>query len=280
MEERKIVGYNLTETQYKNTVLKLLVEGEQLGRELGFEVDVQKQSNIDKFNELGLLDKWFEPVYEKWYITTEDGVKIYDEMQVIYGVLKVKTAIGYAIQETLPLWLREGFIYFSTKEKRQEWISEQTNKEKLFLTTVDGVKVYEGDEVWCFNFNKLVLVTLDDNTRQFKVFSTKEAAENYLLKEKCIEKLKKLKEEENIEIYRIGDWLINRNGLIFKLEIDDCKGFTKFSSLFHNKATTNEILDHLGEAFSKLYDGEIKVTYNSEYFTVSDEKGKIIYRTF
>lgn len=122
MEERKIIGYNLTETQYKETVLKLLVEGEQLGKELGFEMDLQKQGNIDKFNELGLLDKWFEPVYEK-----------------------------------------------------------------LFLTTMDGVKVYEGDEVWLFNFNGNLFskkVGKGFNDVDSKVFSTKEAAENFILKEK------------------------------------------------------------------------------------------------
>jgi hypothetical protein len=65
--EKKIIGYKLTKPQFKEAVLKIATFGGPynfLGTDLGEKIDIKKPENIQLLKEAGVLDLWFEPVYE------------------------------------------------------------------------------------------------------------------------------------------------------------------------------------------------------------------------
>lgn len=65
VEERKIIGYKLVKPEYKEAV-KVITEAPSF-HFVGFEQRGKKSftSSIEKLEKAGVLDLWFEPVYEE-----------------------------------------------------------------------------------------------------------------------------------------------------------------------------------------------------------------------
>lgn len=62
--EKEIIGYNLINSKFENAALALCVIGNKFGRPLGLKADVLNKENINALKEAGVLDIWFEPVYD------------------------------------------------------------------------------------------------------------------------------------------------------------------------------------------------------------------------
>tara|TARA_R110000850_G_scaffold69665_2_gene154594 strand:- start:9036 stop:10010 length:975 start_codon:yes stop_codon:yes gene_type:complete len=125
---------------------------------------------------------------KKPLFTTEDGVDINNLDSVYYIRNRWLEHKDYFIYHTTATKgsVSTGHLYFSKKQKAYDYIL--LNKPKKLFTTEDGVDVFEGDVYYSIN-NILECSTQQAiigtggamKDKLFKDFSTKEAAEKYIL---------------------------------------------------------------------------------------------------
>ena len=113
---------------------------------------------------------------------TFDNVDIY-EGDDLFWLHKKTNSIGKWIWNNCNTNLNDDrWLFFSTKQAAQDYI----NSKKVLFTTEDGVDIFKGDYFWysdgkIFDKGKAI----DSNIRLYlKYFSTKEAAEEYIIMNK------------------------------------------------------------------------------------------------
>lgn len=66
MENKKIIGYKLVKSEYKDAALKISnATGNWENSLAEYDIEITQTRYIDKLKEAGVLDLWFEPVYEQ-----------------------------------------------------------------------------------------------------------------------------------------------------------------------------------------------------------------------
>jgi hypothetical protein len=156
-------------------------------------------------------------VYKKPLFKTEDGVEIFEGDRCYGGHLKV--GIDDFCKSA---WVGDSILmkYFSTKEAALECIKRNSAS----FITEDKVEIFEGDDYFeLLNFKKIFKVKLEKNKiltgkNSRKVFSTKEAAEEYILMNKPCLSLNDIDEMyDNTSAYRFEQMAYLKNTIKTKL---------------------------------------------------------------
>lgn len=128
---------------------------------------------------------YIKPV-KNYRFTTEDGIKIFEGDS--YWVVNTKLWTMWKQTARQNTELNKGALAFSKKELAEGYVF--FNKKPLF-TTEDGVDIYEGDDYYRVNTNwNLATLTMGERFSNSyagaKFFSTKEAAEEYIDRNKPV----------------------------------------------------------------------------------------------
>jgi len=134
MEEKKIIGYKLTKPEYKEAVIKIC--NYSVFDFKRFEIEVSEGA-VEHLQKAGVLDLWFEPVYEEekfkvgdWVTTTTDVCNSY-----------VKHKKGEVFQITE---IKSEFVFFSSNGAvRNDRIRKATEEEikKAQIIEIGGYEV-------------------------------------------------------------------------------------------------------------------------------------------
>ena len=101
--EKKIIGYNLINPEFEDAYLALCPIGNYPGRNMGLEADVLRKENIIALKKAGVLDLWFEPVYEEEYpnITINGYKGEFFNDYVKFGCAEIESKLFIALYNNL-----------------------------------------------------------------------------------------------------------------------------------------------------------------------------------
>jgi len=146
---------------------------------------------------------------EEKILTTEDGVDMYDFQDVYFIVENWATINNYNVYYTAVTKSSSttNNLYFSTKEKAQEYIKIN----KPLFKTEDGVNMFKGQKCWILdkvhNYDYYSFILDNTHISGKNMFSTKEKVEDYVLHNKpCLS----LNDVKNIIVN-------DKNALIFAI---------------------------------------------------------------
>lgn len=157
--ERKLIGYKLIKPEYKEAACKITNGG--IGSYISTEMldYSQHPTSFDMLKKAGVLDLWFEPVYEEefkvgdWVITTIETDRCYE---------KHKKGEVFQITE-----IRPDYLYFSSDGAvRKDRVRKATPEEFKKASTIEigGYKVEFLNKEYCsinsVEYNKTHLESL------------------------------------------------------------------------------------------------------------------------
>jgi hypothetical protein len=84
MEEKKIIGYKLTKPEYKEVALKISNTYGNWENTLSvYDISITQKNYINRLQEAGVLDLWFEPVYEEEEFKVGDYITVVENNHTI-----------------------------------------------------------------------------------------------------------------------------------------------------------------------------------------------------
>lgn len=109
--KKKLIGYKLIKPEYEKAALLLINETSFRDFNYGGRVDTQQPTNIAIYKNAGVLDLWFEPVYEEEIKTVRmGGSEGFD--------LTVKNNKVFHKSEDITQYIKDIYNSFSAKSRR------------------------------------------------------------------------------------------------------------------------------------------------------------------
>ena len=176
--DRRIKGGN----SYKNTDIK----GFSISDKDELIVSLGKQIDDTYYGSKGCNLSIISHSKEEKMLTTEDGVDIFNFQDVYFIVENWATINNYNVYYTAATKssTTTNNLYFSTKEKAQEYIKIN----KPLFKTEDGVNMFKGQKCWILdkvhNYDYYSFILDNTHISGKNMFSTKEKVEDYVLHNK------------------------------------------------------------------------------------------------
>ena len=171
----------------------------------GFKID---NNNISHDSNLIIMSNGIEIAHlpicypTKPHMISEDGIPLYDDISTFHYIIKTSEDNWQLSYISSELTMHKGvcnpnLLFFSTIEAAKKYIKQR--KSKPLFTTEDGVPIYEDNIVYMVEKDTFVISSRcnanGQSTFYYWYFSTKEKAEEYIIKHKPCLSFQEIKDQ-------------------------------------------------------------------------------------